>query len=382
LARAQDGSFDLAVVGAGIVGLAHAWAAARAGRRVIVIERDVRANGASIRNFGFVTVSGQARGETWALGRRASAVWAEIAPLAGVAVEHRGKAVLLRRPESVAVAEAFLATEMGAGCELLDAAQLRARFAGLAGPGSLGALVSSHELRVESREALPKLAAWLEAALGVAFLWGAACHAVEPPRIATSRGEVRAAQAIVCPGDDFSTVFPERIEPMGLGRCRLSMVRLAALSFRWPTGVMSDLSLARYPGYADLPEATALKARLAAEQPRHLANGVHLIAVGSADGTLVVGDSHHYADLPGPFAPAEAEALILDEFAAATGIAPPAVLERWTGTYAVAADRTFVIDAPAADVRLVIVTTGCGASIAFGLAEKTMAHLEQGKLPK
>ena len=39
--------FDLAVVGAGIVGLAHALAAARAGLKVVVIERDLRASGAS-----------------------------------------------------------------------------------------------------------------------------------------------------------------------------------------------------------------------------------------------------------------------------------------------------------------------------------------------
>lgn len=49
---------DLAVVGAGIVGLAHALAATRAGLSVVVIDREARANGASIRNFGFVAVTG------------------------------------------------------------------------------------------------------------------------------------------------------------------------------------------------------------------------------------------------------------------------------------------------------------------------------------
>ncbi len=47
--------FDLAVVGAGIVGLAHALAAARRGLRVVVVDGDPQARGASIQNFGFVT---------------------------------------------------------------------------------------------------------------------------------------------------------------------------------------------------------------------------------------------------------------------------------------------------------------------------------------
>ena len=66
--------YDLAVVGAGIVGLAHALAAARRGQRVVVIDRDAAANGASIRNFGFVTVTGPAAGDVWQLARRSATV--------------------------------------------------------------------------------------------------------------------------------------------------------------------------------------------------------------------------------------------------------------------------------------------------------------------
>ena len=46
------GRFDLAVVGAGIVGLATALAGARRGMRVLVIDADPQAKGASVRNFG------------------------------------------------------------------------------------------------------------------------------------------------------------------------------------------------------------------------------------------------------------------------------------------------------------------------------------------
>jgi FAD dependent oxidoreductase TIGR03364 len=367
--------YDVAVVGAGIIGLAHALAAARAGKRVVVIDRDPRANGASIRNFGFVTVTGQERGLSWDLARRTRDLWAEIAPQAQIAIEQRGLIVTVRRPEAVAVIEAFLATEMGEGCRWLDAAAFRARHSAVVAPDTLGVLYSPHELRVESRTALPRLAAWLQTAHDIDFLTDTAVYAVAPPRIETARGPIEAEAAIVCPGDDFATLFPERIAAYGPRKCRLSMLRLASPGFVLPAPIMSDLSLVRYAGYAALPQAQALRLRLEQEQAEHLAHGVHLIAVQGADGSLVVGDSHHYGDLPPPFAPVEAEACILDEFQRATGLAPPPVTERWVGTYASAPDRTFFIDAPSEAVRLVIVTSGTGASTGFGIAERTLAEL-------
>jgi glycine/D-amino acid oxidase-like deaminating enzyme len=138
---------------------------------------------------------------------------------------------------------------------------------------------------------------------------------------------------------------------------------------------MSDLSLTRYRGYAALPEARALEAKLRAEQPSHYENGVHLIVAQGADGGLILGDSHHYDPLPGPFAPASAEHDILDEYVRATGREAPPVLERWTGVYAVADDRTYLIDTPEPQVRLVIVTSGTGASTGFGIAEKVIGEL-------
>src|ERR1700759_4702764 len=126
-------TFDLAVVGGGIIGLAHATMAARAGKRVAVIERDVRSNGASIRNFGFITVTGQERGDSWRLARRTRDVWAELAPKAGIGIEHHGLYLTARSPEAMTVIEAFLKTEMGEGCRLVAPDAFRAAANGLGG---------------------------------------------------------------------------------------------------------------------------------------------------------------------------------------------------------------------------------------------------------
>ena len=368
-----EDSFDIAVVGAGIVGLAHALAAARLGLRVVVLDRDAQANGASIRNFGFVTVTGQAQGAVWRRARRSRDIWAEVAASAGIAIEQRGLAMIARRPEAQAVLDAFMTTDMTAGCTLLDGASA-ASWLGAMRPARLqGALHSEIDLRVESRTAIPALARWLAETHRVDFRYGIAVRDVAAGLLDTSAGKIRAAAIVVCPGDDLSTLFPDALAATGVTRCKLQMMRLASPGYRLPATVMSDLSLIRYLGYAMLPEASALKARLAAEQPDHLANGVHLIVAQSADGSLVVGDSHHYAATPDPFASEAVERLILDEFAAVFGVVPP-VLGRWTGTYA-SADRHSLVATPMAGVRLVTVTSGTGASTAFALAEEVIGAL-------
>lgn len=373
----MDRSFDLAIVGAGIVGLAHALAAARRGLKVVVIDRDAQANGASVRNFGFVTVTGQQAGETWQRARRSRDVWAEIAPKAGISLVHAGLCLASRRPEATAVLEAFLATEMGEGCAVLRGEALAQRFPFLA-PGQEAALWSPHDLRVESREAIPLLAAHLARDWGVSFLRQATVRGVALPVIETSEGALRADAAIICPGDDFTGLHADELRRAhpALTRCKLQMlrVRTATSGPDLPCAVMSDLSLVRYLGYAELPEAAALRARLEREQPEHLANGIHLITVASADGSRVVGDSHHYAATPDPFAQQGVDALILDEYEAVFGVRPP-VETRWLGTYASLPDRPMLREAIAERVRLVIVTSGTGASTSFAIGEETIAEM-------
>lgn len=366
--------YDLAIVGAGICGLAHALAARRRGKRVVVIDRDAQANGASIRNFGFVTITGQQQGQCWERAMRSRAVWQEVAEAAGIPVEHRGLVVAARRPEALAVLEAFRDTPMGEGCELVAGDRASERFPVLK-PGMAGCLYSPHELRVESRHAIPVLAQWLKEAQDVEFRRGTVVHEVMPPRIVTSAGTIEAEACIVCPGDDFVGLFPERIAAYGLTRCKLHMLRVAAPGRPLGHAVMSDLGLVRYLGYAELPEARALEARLRAEQAAQLDNGVHLIVVQSQDGSLIVGDSHHYAATPDPFAPDGVDELILDEYRQVLAFDEPRVIERWTGTYASAKDRLMLMDRPAEAVRLVLITSGTGASTSFAIAEEVIADL-------
>lgn len=371
----SETKFDLAVVGAGILGLSCALAAVRRNLKVVVIERSAHAQGASVRNFGLITVTGQDPGTVWPLARRTRDVWEEVAAQAGIPILQRGVWIPAQRPESAAVLEAFLRTETAAGCELLTAQAALNRWPNLQTRGLQAALWSPHDLRVESREAIPLLADWLARRHGVTFLWETAVREVDTPTVQTSRGPVAAASVVVCPGDDLETLFPERMKAAGIRRCTLQMLRLESPGFVLPGTLMSDLSMVRYGGFASLPEATILRQRLQREQAEYFQHGVHLLVAQGADGSLVVGDSHHYGHAPVIFAEELIYELLLDEYQAVTGHAAPRVRERWAGTYTVAEGRIVLIEAPSSRTRLVMVTSGVGASIGFAIGEQVVTGL-------
>jgi len=366
-------SFDLVVVGAGIVGLAHALAGARRGLRVAVVERDSRAASASVRNFGFVTVSGQEGGDTRRRALRSREVWIEVAREAAIDVHQRGAIVVARRVAALRVLEEFAESAMGEGCELLTAARARELVPNLCG-AALGALSSPHELRVEAREALPRLARWLELRHGVTFLWDCPVLSVEGSTVRHSGGEIRTDAVVIAPGAGIAAFHPGLARAVNLRHCKLQMMRLAAPGFRLPGVLMTDLSLLRYGGFAAMPGALHLRRELEAECAHELENGVHLIVAQGADGSLVVGDSHHYADAPDPFSSSAVDVLILGELRALLDLRIE-VTERWLGYYPTADVAPVLAESLAPRTRLVSVTSGTGMSTAFAIGEETLAGL-------
>jgi D-hydroxyproline dehydrogenase subunit beta len=307
---------------------------------------------------------------------RSRDIWIDIAAAAKIAVVQRGLLTIARRPEARAVIEQFLSTEMGRDCRLVEPTRLAEYGSNLRSSEFAGALYSPHEIRVESSAAIPQLAFYLAERYGVAFLRQTTVHRVVPPRLESSIGPVEAGAIVICPGDDFALLPRDRMERYGLTRCKLHMMRARSDRFdaRLPA-IMSDLGMIRYLGYSELPAAEALRVRLQAEQGAHIDAGVHLIAVRSADGTLVVGDSHHYSTTPDPFAKTSVDELILDEFARVFSGPRPEIVERWIGTYASSPHRLMLVDRPYEAMRVVLITSGTGASTSFAIAEEVIADL-------
>jgi D-hydroxyproline dehydrogenase subunit beta len=365
-------SCDLAVVGAGIVGLAHAWAGVKRGLRVAVIEREARACDASVRNFGFVTVSGQEPSVTRPRALRSLALWEEVAAGAGIPIVQRGAVIVARREEAFEVLDQFARSPMGEGCEMWDAARTR-REMPMAAVNVAGALWSAHEIRIEARDALARIAAWL-AARGVEFHWRCAAFDVEGGRLRHSGGGIEAGATVFAPGNGMPALFPSIAAREQVHICKLQMMRLAPPGWKLPGVAMSDLSLARYEGFAAMPAAARLQARLERECADALARGIHVIVAQSSDGSLVVGDSHEYAQTAEAFSDARTDALILDEMGALFGDGA-VVTERWNGYYPVARTQPLLREGVGDRARLALVTSGTGMSTAFAIGEETIAEL-------
>jgi len=279
-----------------------------------------------------------------------------------------------QRPEALAVLEAFKETHMGEDCALLTQDEVAKTCSVVRTESCVGGMYSPHELRVESRDAIPQIASWLAHSYQVDFLFNREVLDFALPQIQTSAGTLQAERIVLCPGTELNGVAKRYLQEFQLSLTQLQMLRVRPpANFKLDSAVMSDLSFVRYAGYTGLGCHQALLKRLESEAPESLAAGIHLIVVQSDDGSLVVGDSHHPATPYEPYAIESVDRLILKHLEETLLLTHYDVSHRWTGRYPVGPnDQDALILSPEDNVRVVSVTSGTGASTAFGLAEEVM----------
>ena len=102
--KTQKQTFDVVVIGSGILGMAHAYHCAMLGLKVAVIEKNQYPMDASVRNFGQVVPSGF--GHEWQkYGRKSLEIYKNIQEEADITVRQTGSLYVAHDEEEMTLLE-------------------------------------------------------------------------------------------------------------------------------------------------------------------------------------------------------------------------------------------------------------------------------------
>jgi D-hydroxyproline dehydrogenase subunit beta len=373
----ESKSYDDAVVGAGILGLAHAYHLARRGRRVIVFERNPRAMGASIRNFGMLWPIGQPFGPLRRLAVRSLQIWLEILESSNLWHERTGSLHLAYRDDEAQVLREFAreCADLGEPVDLLTAQQVRARTTAVKQAGLQLAMASQQEVCVDPREVVSGLPDWLHGRFGVDFEFGRTITAAEIPTVSAGNARWLTDRLWICSGDELKLLFADEFEKCGLVRCKLQMMRSQSPAGGWRIGPMlaAGLTLRHYASFENCPGLAALRRRVADETPWLDRFGIHVLVSQNCGGELTIGDSHEYGDQIEPFDKTQIDEWIMAYLNTFLDAPELRIASRWHGTYVRHKSEPYVVVHPAPGVTAITGVGGAGMTLSFGLAEQVVA---------
>ena len=370
---------NVGIVGAGIVGLAHAWSAAERGHRVTVFERSPIASSASIRNFGMVWPIGQPSGSARQTAILSRERWLKLTGQAKIWASPCGSIHLAHRPDEWNVLQEFhaVASEIGVDCKLLDPAQVLERTSAANPARLLGGLFSPTELCVNPPAAIRALPGWLSSTFGVRFEFQTTIIGTDGTLAQSADGRRwNFDSVIVCGGSDFETLFPDLFANVGLKRCKLQMMKTVPQPNGWRIGphLASGLTIRHYRNFEVCPSVSALKQRVAAESPELDQFGIHVMASQNDEGCVILGDSHEYDNQIEPFDKQLIDELMLRELRSIIQLPDWTIQEHWHGIYAKHPSEPVFAAEPLPNVFVRTCTGGSGMTMSFGLAEQDWEH--------
>jgi len=366
------------VIGAGIVGLATARALAIRGYRVTVFERNERAVGASIRNFGMVWPIGQPQGDLFDRAMLSRSIWKTICEEAGIWHDEVGSLHIAYHDDELQVMEEYTAANHTyRDCSMLSPQQALQKSPAVNPQQLKGALWSGTEMIVEARDAIQQVADYLKAKYEVTFVWNTAISQISYPAVLSGKQRWEADEIYLCSGAEFETLYPELFAEAQITKCKLQMIRLEAQPDGWRIGpsLCGGLSMIHYPGFQAAPSLAALRRRYEEQYPEYLKWGVHVMVSQNHRGELTVGDSHEYGLAHDPFDKDFINRIILDYLQTFSTLKSGKLLQTWNGIYPkMPGGKTELILEPEEGVTIINGLGGNGMTLSFGLCEQIIAR--------
>jgi FAD dependent oxidoreductase TIGR03364 len=365
------------VIGAGIVGLATSRALAIRGYQVTVFERNERAIGASIRNFGMIWPIGQPTGPLFDRAMLSRSIWKEICTEANIWHDEVGSLHMAYSDDELQVMEQYADVNSSLrDCALLTPEQTLQKSEAVNPDGLKGALWSGTEMIIESREAVGTVAKHLAEKYGVQFHWNTAISEVKTNTARTGTKTYSADEIFICSGTEFETLYPELFAAASITKCKLQMMRMVAQPGNWRIGpsLCGSLSMVHYPGFQAASSLPALRARYEEQYAEQLKWGIHVMVSQNQYGELTVGDSHEYGLVHDPFDKDFINKMIIDYLHTFTRLKDTRLIQTWNGMYPKLTNgQTELIVEAEPGVTIINGIGGNGMTLSFGLCEQLIA---------
>jgi FAD dependent oxidoreductase TIGR03364 len=367
------------VIGAGIVGLATSRALANKGYAVTIYERNLKASGASVRNFGMIWPIGQPAGKLYERAIKSRDYWREIGDSSNLWYDPVGSLHLAYQSEEWQVLQELfeIFTKEGRDVQLLNKKEALEKSTIANEKNCLGGLYSSEEIIVDPREAISTLPLYFQEKFNIRCIWGKTVTAVRNGQITIGSEIVQADLVFICSGSDFETLYPEDFATFPLTKCKLQMMKLIEEgSPRVGPALCGGLSLIHYASFKAAPSLNKLRIRYEYEMSDFLNLGIHVMVSQNQSGQLTVGDSHEYGPAPDPFDRKYINDMILKYLQEFTSLDRPEIIESWNGVYGkLTNSNTELFYSPEPGVFIINAVGGAGMTLSFGLTEELINSL-------
>lgn len=299
---------DIIVVGGGIVGTFHAYHAAKMGYKVLLVERNPAPNGATVRNFGMVSTATIA----------APGIWEGYANVTNqlyrnlqeefetdLTLEQKGTLYLVETELEDRILKEFteLRQKSGYNATYLPKDEVLKNFDFAQPEYVKGGLLLPDDMAVNPRKFIHllhkeltkrKIFQYQPNTYITTVKKEVNCYQLKD----TFGNQYLAEKVFICNGIDYQTLFPALFKQNELITTKLHMLETYPQEkTHIPHNILSGLSLRRYPGFQICPSIKAFY-NSPCDQ-KYLDLGIHLLFKQTAEGSVIIGDSHHYYPFDG-----------------------------------------------------------------------------------
>ncbi|GAB2899331.1 TIGR03364 family FAD-dependent oxidoreductase [Microbulbifer echini] len=378
--------FDIAIVGAGVLGSFAAYHALKSGKKVLLIDASTKSHGATVRNFGQIVPSGMNLNLWRNLGRRSLELYGELTSLMPDALKQQGSLYVASCAEETSILEEMheINCETDYTSKLLTPTQCRKRIAPLAQGYCHGGLLYPQEMSSESTLMMKYFWKHLDDEANLHFKKATPVIAVEEVHsgigVRCSTGEIHLSErALICCGHQLSHLFPHLLQTKKMQLSKLQMLRTQPFEkIKVPGNLLTALTIRRYeafkscPNYKNLPKPQI--------DPDYKKLGIHLLFRQSADGSLIIGDSHEYFSALDSGTldyeiRQEINTLIMAEAKRILNLPHYNIARAWNGYYSQENNRGIFLKSAAEHIHLVTGIGGKGMTTGPALMERVVKNI-------